>query len=69
MKIKELMAQLSTYDQEANVELMYSFHDVSVNGIIRLTEKNFMIVPHVGNVDKMHVDSVLLATSHSLVGE
>ncbi|HEY5267800.1 MAG TPA: hypothetical protein VII94_01545 [Candidatus Saccharimonadales bacterium] len=72
MKIKELIAQLSTYDKETEVELMYSFHTLSVDNKdtnVRITEDNFMVVPHVGNVDKMTVNSILLATATSLIGD
>ena len=71
MKIKELIARLNTYDKDADVELMYSFHtlvnDKDMN--VRTCEKNFMVVPHVGNVDKMNVQSVLLATASALTGD
>jgi len=72
MKIKELIAQLSTFDQEADVELMYLYHITAADGsdtIIRLTEKSFSIVPHVGDMKKMTVSSILLATNNSLAGE
>lgn len=72
MKIKELIAQLSTYDKEAEVELMYSFHTLSADNKdtnVRITEDNFMVVPHVGNMDKMTVNSILLATATSLIGD
>jgi hypothetical protein len=72
LKIKELIAQLSTFDQEVDVELMYLYRTTDADGndtIIRLTEKSFSVVPHVGDLKSMSVSSVLLATSSSLAGE
>jgi len=70
MKIKELIAQLSEFDKEAEIELLYSFHTESADGNnvhVRVVEKNFTVVPHVENMDEMQVNSVLLATSTSLL--